>query len=200
MSTGTDKAWDLLLEREPSHVCRDALCRHDPERGCYTLVSMGMEFHLFPATRSMTGSGNEAGELHRRLGLYLEHCLVWYLASARGAGRTGRLVRPSSLRGGHHFFTQGTHVLPLDELASMYGSDAYAFMDRGLGLGGARADYADAAVELLPLPRVPVMLLLWLGDREYPARADLLFDSSADHQAPLDVLWAAAMLAVRAML
>jgi hypothetical protein len=55
-------------------------------------------------------------------------------------------------------------------------------------------------VELYPLPRVPVTLILWFGDEEFPARADLLFDSSVELQAPLDIAWSAAMLSALVML
>lgn len=204
MESGIDMAWGMLLQREATDVCRDTPAEHDQEGGCYRLVSLGHEFMLCPEARSVTGTTPQACTLRERHSLYLDHALVWYMAAVGGMGkdigRSGRLIRPSDLKGGHHFFTRGTHVLPLGELAARHGADAEGFLDKGQSLGGTLAQYADAAIELLPMPRVPVLLMLWLGDDEFPARADLLFDSSAEFMAPLDVLWAAAMLSVAAML
>jgi hypothetical protein len=54
-------------------------------------------------------------------------------------------------------------------------------------------------VELLALPKVPVTLLLWTADDEFPARADLLFDATAPRHLPTDILWALAMLSLQLM-
>ncbi|TAL23845.1 MAG: DUF3786 domain-containing protein, partial [Nitrospirae bacterium] len=67
-------------------------------------------------------------------------------------------------------------------------------------LGGKLLNYGDAAVELLPLPRIPVTLILWFSDDEFPARADLLFDATCERHLPLDIVWSIAMLSALVML
>jgi hypothetical protein len=57
----------------------------------------------------------------------------------------------------------------------------------------------DASLELHPFPRVPAVLVLWLKDEEFPARADLLFDSTCILQVPIDILWSIAMMTVLVM-
>ena len=48
---------------------------------------------------------------------------------------------------------------------------------------GARiASLGGAATRLYPQPRVPVTVILWLEDEEFPARATLFFDSTVDFQ------------------
>ncbi len=47
---------------------------------------------------------------------------------------------------------------------------------------------------------MPVTLILWLGDEEFPPRADLLLDSSCEIHLPLDIIWSVAMLTVLMML
>jgi len=200
MSSGAEKAWSLIDEKDPAGICRDAGVEYEADSGCYRLRSLRMEFMICPGQRSITGVTSQASALYERLGLYFDHSALWYLAESRGAGRSGRLIKPSSLKGGHHFFTRGTHVLPLDELAGLYGSEPEGFLSRGTTLGGVSRDFGDAAVELLPLPLLPVIIALWLSDDEFPPRADLFFDSSAEYHAPLDALWAASMLAVKAMM
>jgi hypothetical protein len=200
MDSGIDKAWSLIEEKGPEGICRETGLEYNAEDGCYGLLSLGMMFRVCPGLRMIKGNTEEARSLYERLAYYFDHSALWYLAESRGAGRTGRLINPSDLKGGHHFFTRGTHVLPLDELAGRYATDAGAFLEKGGILGGVQRDFGDAAVELLPLPMVPVVIALWRADDEFPARADLFLDSSAEYHAPLDALWAVSMLALRAMM
>ena len=47
-------------------------------------------------------------------------------------------------------------------------------------LGGEPLDLADAAFAFLPLPRVPLYYLLWLGDDEFPPLFKVLFDRAIE--------------------
>ncbi len=75
------------------------------------------------------------------------------------------------------------------------------FIERGLRFGAEIVQYGDAAVRLFPLPRVPVTIILWLEDEEFPARANLLFDSTVDYQISLsDIVWSIAMMSTLVMI
>ncbi len=91
-------------------------------------------------------------------------------------------------------------MLPLNRLAQKYGNDGNGFIEKGKSLGGEIQNYGDASIRLLPFPGVPVVLSLWLSDEEFPARADLLLDSSCDLQLPPDIAWSVAMMSVLVML
>lgn len=183
----------------PESVQENALARYDHKGSKYIISSLGMDFAVIPGERSIAGLSAESESLGERLAYFFDISILWYLSCARAFGTTGRLVRPGDLKGGHHFFT-GTHELPLGKLADRYGSDRDAFLRRAGLLGGEPLEYGDASARLLPLPRVPVVLILWLRDEEFPPRADLLLDSSAELQLPLDIIWSVAMLSVLAML
>jgi hypothetical protein len=199
MSTGEEKAWEELAGLAPSDVSKRAGARYDGGGGCFLLPSLGMEVAVCPSERKVSAPGPAHGALISRLSYFFNHAALWYLVNAKDIGLTGRLVRPEDLKGGRHFFT-GTHELPLGKLAEKYGADREAFIKKALSLGGRQTTYGDASFELYPLPRVPVSLILWLGDEEFPARADLLFDSSAELHAPIDIVWSVAMFSTLAML
>lgn len=181
-------------------VCREAGVTE--ESGVFMLQSLGALFALDPRARTVSGADARARALlasprqsAEQLSMrdFAELLYVRYLSDAREIGLSGRLLKPELLKGGHHFF-KGAHELPLARIAARYGADRPAFLERAALLGGVPAEYGDASAVLHPVPRVPLTMILWLGDDEFPPRADLLFDSSCELQLPLDVLWSAAML------
>lgn len=196
---GEEKAW-LRLSEMPSHeVCRNAAVRYDAAKASYTVTSFGIDFLVSTAERALSSSSPLAPLFLERLGDFFRLSLLWYLTSAKDIPFSNRLVRPLDVRGGHRFFS-GTHALPLDRLGSIYGRDRTGFEERGTMLGGECVAFGDGAVRLFPFPRIPLYLILWLEDEEFPSRVDLLFDSTCDLQVSLsDILWSVAMMGCLSM-
>jgi hypothetical protein len=187
---------------DASVVAGNAVVSYDKDCSCYAVTSLAHTFFVCPKEKAIRAETPEGEAIQKRFAYFLNLSLLWYLVRARDMGLTGRHLKPEQLRGGQQFF-QGTHVLPLPGLAGKYGASREgldAFLERARELGGKPLAFGDASVELFPLPRIPVALILWLGDDEFPPRADLLFDSSSEHHIPLDIIWSAAMLTVLAML
>ena len=196
--SGEKQAWDRLAAGKPELLCARSGAAFDAGSGAYRLASFGRIFVVNPAARRIDALAPDGEALLRRHGDLLRLSLLWYLVKATGDQPSGALVNPARLPGGD-LFARGTHVLPLDALATGYSTRPEDFLAAGTALGGRPAPYGDAAVELPALPKVPVTLLLWRADDEFPARADLLFDATAPRHLPTDVLWAIAMLAVQLM-
>ncbi len=197
MPPGEDTAWDELDRLDPEDVCRRSPAAYDRESKTFRLTVFGQPV-LFSKAERLVSAPTPAGEwLLAMLGPHLRLSALYYLKSAREQLPSGRLVKPDDLAGGD-IYRQGTHVLPLDNVAGCYGRDPEAFLKRGIELGGEKLGYADVSLRLCPLPRVPMAMLLWLGDDEFAARASLLFDSSCGLQLPGDVLWSTAMMSVLA--
>jgi hypothetical protein len=195
MNSGEMKAWELLKSLNPVEVCRRAGASFDSAALEYSIHSFNSDFHLFLTEQKITGDDL----FLKRLGYFFGLSALCYLNSAIDIPPTGRLIKPSDIKGGQLFF-RGSHVLPLDKLAAKYGASTEDFLHKGSELSADVAPYGDVALKLLPFARIPVYLLLWKQDEEFPARADLLFDSSCEMQAPLDILWSIAMMTVLAMM
>jgi hypothetical protein len=99
------------------------------------------------------------------------------------------------VKGGHRF-TTGTHVLPVSIIAEKFATDKEGFIRKGREYGAeVITGYGDAYLLFHPLPRVPVTMILWLEDEEFPPRVDLFFDSTCEFQLALsDIVWAVAMM------
>lgn len=192
---GEDKAWELLASMKPEEVCRAALVSYDAGSGLYTIKSFGMNFHVSVKDRTISSAAPGSDVLLQRLSYFFRLSVLWYLVNARDIACTGRLVKLQSIKGGD-IFTRGSHVLPLEPLAGKYGKNREGFLAKGKSLGGEFEKLGDASLRLYPLPRVPVVLALWIEDEEFPARADLLFDSTCDLHIPADIIWSVAMMSV----
>jgi hypothetical protein len=198
MSSGEEKAWEILSGLNPLSVCRNASASFDEKQGSYTLRSFCTDFLIHPAGRTVRGTSPQGEIILKKYGYFFIHSCLRYLIHAKDIPLTERLVKPADIQGGEMFF-QGSHVLPLDKLSGRYGGDREAFFSKGKELCAEILHYGDASLHLLPMPRIPVVLILWLEDEEFPARTDLLFDSSCGIHLPLDIIWSTAMLSVLVM-
>ena len=197
---GEEKVWKILQGLPVNDVCRRASVRYDDGEGFFIVKSFGMDFCVSVSERRIFSSSANSVLFLDKFRDFFRLSLLWYLSSAKEIPSTGRLIRPIDVRGGQRFFT-GTHLLPLDRVAAMYSRDRDKFIRQGLEFGAGEAGHGDASLILYPLPRVPITLILWLEDEEFPASADLLFDSTCDLQIGLsDIVWSLAMLTTMVMI
>jgi hypothetical protein len=195
ISSGEEKLWEKLLTLDPADVCKRANVLYDRDTACYQLKSFGFGFSVSLKDREIKNVTEEDEILTKRLAYFFYPSVLSYLLNAKEIPPSGRLIKPENLRGGEFFF-QGSHMLPLNKLAEKYENDKEGFITRGKELSGRLLEYGDASFELLPLPRIPVTLILWLSDEEFPARMDILFDSTCEIQVPLDIIWSIAMISI----
>ncbi|MBI5100895.1 MAG: DUF3786 domain-containing protein [Nitrospirae bacterium] len=199
MKTGEDKSWALLAEADPSVICRNAQATYDAASKTYTLRCFSADIKVHVAGTEISGSDQHGELLLTRLGYFSRLSILCYLNCSKDLPLSEKLINPVNLKGGLLFF-RGSHVLPLDRLAEKYDKDPDGFINKGTELGGEAVKYGDAAIRFFPLPSIPVVLILWRGDDEFPPRADLLFDSTAERHLALDVLWSIAMMSVLIMM
>jgi hypothetical protein len=100
---------------------------------------------------------------------------------------TQEMISVADLKEAHYF--TGPHELPLDPLVERYGNDLPGFHRASLALGGKSLSLADAAFQFLPLPRIPLSFLLWLGDEEFPPLFKVLFDRSIETYFSASGIW-----------
>jgi len=199
ISPGVEKAWDELQRRAPSSVCRNASVTFDEKASSYKLRSFCTDFSINPNERSVKSSTTQGEILITRYGYFFIHSCLWYLIHAKDIPLTGRLIKPENIKGGELFF-RGSHVLPLDKIAATYSDNKESFIKKGDELCADVSGYGDVSLQLLPMPRIPVILILWMKDEEFPSRADMLFDSTCELHLPLDILWSVAMFSLLVML
>jgi hypothetical protein len=197
---GQVKAWEILSSLQPDFVCSVADVGYNSAMDAYVLKSLGMDFIISRKDRTISSHEEQGAILLQRLSYFFHLSVLWYLVSVKDIACTGRFVKLEQIRGGDAF-TRGSHVLPLESIAEKYGKNKEGFIKRGKQLGAEQMPaMGDVSIQLRPLPRIPVILSLWLEDEEFPARVDLLFDSTCELQLPTDVIWSVAMMTLLMML
>jgi hypothetical protein len=165
----------------------------------YLVPVFGHRIVVDPRASTLQGSSPESEFVLTKTAHFSKLSILHYLLAAQKIAPTGRLLKPAELKSGQ-IYLQGSHLLPLEPIAARFANDPAAFLAQAARFGGDPRPYGDAAAELLPLPRVPITLILWLEDDEYPARSYLLFDEICELQLPPDILWSVAMMCTLAML
>jgi len=125
-------------------------------------------------------------------------CILTYLINARDLPLANKLVKAESLPGGQFFF-QGVHCLPTLKLEESFGDCPQSLYQLLVQFNAKRREFGDASIEVDVLPRVPLTIVIWRRDEEFPARASILFDQTAAAHLPLDALLAAVNLTVEAL-
>ena len=196
---GEELAWDLLADLDSARVTANAKAVFDATDAAYELTCLGQDIRICLADRTICAKSDLGMFLIDTLGEYSRLSILRYLIHACETPPSGELVNPSDLPGGG-IFTKGTHVLPMKEVATCYTDRLDEFRSLGERLGGSPLDYGDASLGLPAFPRVPVVMIVWSGDDEFPPRASLLFDSSCVSQLSHDTIWSTAMMTVEMML
>jgi len=98
-----------------------------------------------------------------------------YIKLSRGVPESGDWIAYRDLPGGR--FYAATLVPTVEQpLARCFGDKREAFAEASRSLGGSEAQYGDESFVFHPFPRTPLLLILHLGDEEFPPDCRILFD------------------------
>ena len=113
----------------------------------------------------------------------------------------GPPISPLELPGATTFFQKsGPHALPSAPLEERFGRDLSGFFQVGALLGAARRASGDGALAFQVFPKLPVEVILWGADEEFPAQVSFTVPSRLDRFWQLDAVLGLMGLVVKEML
>jgi hypothetical protein len=177
--------WVQLRKKNPEEICYRALVHHDPQKG-FSLPFLNQTFQILPRKQTIIPLYRHAPQMKS---FELDLIILTYLLRAKPIDLSGEIVNEKQIPGGETFF-RGPHRLYTRPMEELFGQDHDTFLLAGKKLHGEVKKLGDAAICLPMLPRVPVTLILWLKDDEFPAEVKVSFDSTISRHLPLDVIWA----------
>jgi hypothetical protein len=196
MLVGELEAWKKLELRNPYEVATCAGAEYWEEDAVFVVPVFSQAYLVDPEVRKIREIGLH--QFHLEKSTHFNLLVPLYLASCRETKPTGKLISPLSLPHGAAFF-KGSHEIPNEVIAHNFGADPEKFIKTGLRLGGSTIEGGDGAITIPVFPRLPVTIILWVGDLEFPARAQMLIDETAADHLGLDAIWATLIMTAQAL-
>jgi hypothetical protein len=103
--------------------------------------------------------------------------ILHYLTLASGTPLSGKPIAFQELPEGASYLRTFSKR-SIAPLVRHFGGEPERLVEAAKRLGGQKVDYGDAAVKIDGFKLVPVTLVLWGGDEEFPPRGNILFDST----------------------
>jgi hypothetical protein len=119
---------------------------------------------------SLVGGGAEVSMKDKIL-------ILHYLTLAKGVPLTNKLIAFQELPEGANYFPTFSRR-SIEPLAEHFGRESHRLIEAAEGLNAGKAEHGDVSVTVNGFSRVPITLVLWRGDEEFPPRSNILFDAS----------------------
>jgi len=172
------KALEEFAQRSPEELSRKTGTQFDGKKfGCHFLNRDVTISH--PAGEVLEAANGQP------LGLIDRILILHYMLHAVGSPLAGKLISYKELPGGSIYIDPFTNRC-IRPLAAIFGKDLTAFRQAAVACGGTEQTYGHASFTFTALPQVPVILVLWEGDEEFPASANILFDQTAGDYLPTE--------------
>jgi hypothetical protein len=122
--------------------------------------------------------------------------ILHYLQGCRPR-REGRWVAYRELPGAGFYF--GAFVKrAVEPLKKVFGQNVAALNKAAAGLNAVPIETGTAGFQLDLFPYAPIQMIVWEGDDEFPAEANILFDAAiGDYLSPEDAAWLASLAVYR---
>ncbi len=177
-----------LSERDPKDVCRRAKCEYDYLNECYILSVWGDEYGIFPNLLKINCMGNYTQSLHDYFHLFMIH----YLLNSKEIQISNEWISEKDIPGGTTFF-RGPHEIPTNLISLRFSNDINEFKERCEQLDGIPLNMADATYSFKITPRIPVAVLYWRGDDDFPTESKILYDRTITEHLASDIIYALAV-------
>jgi len=103
--------------------------------------------------------------------------IMHYLVGASGAALTGEWITFREIPSGEFYYSAFVQRAK-EPLVKAFGHQPQRLLELGTQIGGTPGSQGDASLLVQVLPRIPVCLILWAGDDEFPPEGNVLFDAS----------------------
>jgi hypothetical protein len=177
-----------LSKKEPKDVCRRALCKYDDTNMFYILSVWGDEYRIFPHQFKIDCTNETMQSLHDYFYLFIIH----YLLKSKEIKISNEWISEKDIPGGTTFF-RGPHEIPTNIISLRFNNNILEFKERCEQLHGIPLNMADAAYSFKITPRIPVVVLYWRGDRDFPAESKILYDRTIAEHLASDIIYALAV-------
>jgi len=167
-------AQEALREKNPGKICRNADARWNSSEkgGKMTLPLLNREVEItYPRGEVVYEGGEESPSLQEQI------LILHYLLQVRDTFLMGKLITFREIPSGEFYYEAFLKRAQIPLLNS-FGQKPERLLVAGQKLGGKKANLGDVSMTFRPFPKIPLTLVLWRGDEEFPPNGSILFDST----------------------
>lgn len=124
-------------------------------------------------------------QLEGELPVFARILILHYLGNPAQAQETGKFISYKELPGGGIYIQPFTNRA-IRPMVHFFGEQPGKLIDVAKSIGGFPVKMGDAGITINAFPKIPVTLVLWGADEEFPASGNILFDSSASDFLPTE--------------
>ena len=174
MNTSLELTIEEFKKLDPKEVCQKsgAVLKENPEGPVPAIVIkfLNSEYSIhLPDVEFIEETDKEKK-------IILLHYLITSKAS-KGTSLTGKPVDFRQVPGGNFYYSTFIKLVHRPFLED-FGEKPQVFVSKGKSIGGSEADFKDFSMTFSAFPNVPVTVVLYKGDEEFPPDCKFLFDSN----------------------
>ncbi len=109
--------------------------------------------------------------------------ILHYLSRIGPYSPSGKLTSYRELPNGRIYFPAFKKRV-IDRMTELFHNRPQMLLVVGSLLGGKRLEMGTASVQVKPLPKIPITIIVWKADKDIHGRANVLFDVSAGDVLP----------------
>ncbi len=174
-------AWDKAAYLSPKRLSETLGLRAVPGTRKLLLGVMDKECAIDLESRSMAYLGRDEKEVPPHLQILILH----YFEGAGNAQLANRLVTFREFEGGAIYYP-AFKTRTIEVIVKEFGQRPELLKRIGEAMRGEPFDVGSVGFKVDFFPKVPVVVVLWLGDDEIPAAANMLFDANTGKVLPTE--------------
>ena len=127
--------------------------------------------------------GNIYDELRDKMAPEIEasvYCILSGYADAEPTPETSKLISFAQLPGGQAYYNAFKRRA-IQQIERVFGSNPEMLFKAAEMFDATKLKHGDYSVKLCALPLVPIYVILWSTDSEFPTSANIFYDSSISH-------------------
>ena len=171
-------AREELTHTDIAEQCRRSGTQYLPDQKAVIVEFVNQPYQISLPGGEVTVAGREPPVAEKILVLH-------YFLQAKDTPLTNDLISFKELPEGSGYYPT-FYARAIKPLVKQLGREPRRLAEVAAILGGRPASYGDVSVTIDGFRKVPVTLVLWRGDDEFPPEGNILLDSSISHYLPTE--------------
>jgi hypothetical protein len=111
--------------------------------------------------------------------------ILHYFTRAAGTPLSGNFITYKELQEGINYYPT-FFKRAIDPIINYFKDEPQKLLDVAKIMGGQKVEYGDTALTFNAFPRVPLTIVIWQGDKEFPPDGNIMFDSTIKDYLPTE--------------